>query len=197
MDTRQRLRAELKQRRTEHSAQECTVSSLQICEHIRRDRLFHARKRFALYYPVGNEVNLMPLLHIAWSFRKETYLPVLATFPKGYLWWVPYYDHTPLYLNKFQIPEPRHNARDRTTRIRSLDVIFMPLVGFDKNGNRMGMGGGFYDRSLAKCYRSASSWHRPLKIGVAYSWQEVDKLPSEKWDIPLDAIVTENGLTWF
>ena len=197
MDKRQQIRNELKQRRSMHSDAECQSLSRKICQHIHNERIFKTKKRFAFYYPVGNEVDLRELMDQAWSWGKQTFLPVLAKFPKGNLWWVEHNATTPMYLNQFGIPEPAHPPRARRTRIRSLDVIFMPLVAFDAKGNRMGMGGGYYDRSLAKCYRQDTTWHRPIRMGVAYSWQQVASIPVEKWDIPLDAIATDEGVTWF
>lgn len=197
MDKRQQIRAELRQRRIEYSDAQCQSLSRQICTHLQHEKIFKNRSRFAFYYPVANEVDLLDLMFRAWSFGKKTFLPVLASFPKGNLWWIEHTDSTSMYLNRFGIPEPAHSPRTRRVKLRSLDVIFIPLVGFDLNGNRMGMGGGFYDRSLAKCYRENNPWQRPLRIGVAYSWQQVKTVPTESWDIPLDAIATENGLTWF
>ncbi len=197
MPTREQLRIELKQRRDQHSETECEKLSVSICEHIRRSKLFINRQRLALYYSVGNEVNLEHLFHYAWALNKTLFLPVLSRFPKGHLWWIQYIENTPMYLNRYQIPEPVHSGHARRTKLRSLDVVFMPLVGFDDKGNRLGMGGGFYDRSLSRCFRQSTTWHRPVRIGVAYSWQQLTKIPNEPWDIPLDAIVTEQGITWF
>ncbi len=197
MPTRKQLRNELKQRRNTHSKAQCQELSLQICEHIRRSKPFTHRQRLALYYSIGNEVSLEHLFHYAWTLNKTLFLPVLSHFPKGHLWWIKFLEHTPLYLNRYQIPEPVHPARARRTKLRSLDVIFMPLVGFDDKGNRLGMGGGYYDRSLSRCFRPSTAWHRPVRVGVAYSWQQVTSIPVETWDIPLDAIVTEQGVHWF
>lgn len=197
MDKRQIIRNELKKRRSRHSDSECQTLSRQICRHIQHERHFKNRQRFAFYYPVGNEVNLLDLMYRAWDLKKTTFLPVLASFPRGNLWWIKHSETTPMYENRYGIPEPYHPARSRRTKVRSLDMIFMPLVAFDARGNRMGMGGGYYDRSLAKCYRTDNQWHRPIRMGVAYSWQQVDDIPTEKWDIPLDAIATEHGVTWF
>ena len=197
MDQRQQIRAELKQRRNNHSQAQCQALSIQICSQLQNQRDFKTRNRFAFYFPVGNEVDLTALMSHAWSLKKKTYLPVLATFPKGTLWWIKHTATTALYLNRFGIPEPEHPARARRTKLSSLDMIFMPLLGFDNKGHRMGMGGGFYDRSLSRCYRPDKLWHRPIRMGVAYSWQQVDSIPVENWDIPLDAITTENGITWF
>lgn len=197
MPTREQLRKTLLQRRNRCSRAECLQLSAQICTQLRHSKLFVNRERLALYYSVANEVDLTPLFGYGWSLNKKIFLPVLCHFPKGQLWWVQYNRDTPMYLNKFNIPEPDHHARARSTKTQSLDVIFMPLVGFDRHGNRLGMGGGFYDRSLARCFHPAKTWARPLRVGVAYSCQQVEHIPNEKWDIPLDAVVTEHGIQWF
>jgi 5-formyltetrahydrofolate cyclo-ligase len=74
--------------------------------------------------------------------------------------------------------------------------MLLPLVAFDERGNRIGMGGGFYDRTLANLQHS-DGWQRPKRIGVAYQLQQTRKIPSEEWDIPLHAVATEQGITWF
>jgi 5-formyltetrahydrofolate cyclo-ligase len=73
---------------------------------------------------------------------------------------------------------------------QQLDAVIVPLLGFDNNGNRLGMGGGYYDRSFA-FRKQRRAWRRPLLIGVAYSFQQVDAIQTEPWDIPLDAVITE------
>ena len=72
----------------------------------------------------------------------------------------------------------------------------MPLVGFDLNGYRLGMGGGFYDTSLAYL-RRRSAWKKPFLMGIAYECQKVETLPRDPWDIPLDAVLTEKKLYRF
>ena len=89
-------------------------------------------------------------------------------------------------LNRFGISEPALNS----TAIRLLSqhhLLLMPLVGFDAQGNRLGMGGGFYDRTLANINALKN---RPTLVGVAHDCQQVDELPVEPWDVPLDLIVT-------
>jgi 5-formyltetrahydrofolate cyclo-ligase len=71
----------------------------------------------------------------------------------------------------------------------------MPLVGFDKAGNRLGMGGGFYDRSFA--FKQKRHSCQPKLIGLAHSIQQVDNLSVQGWDIPVDNIVTELGVSRF
>ncbi len=77
-----------------------------------------------------------------------------------------------------------------------LDALILPLLAFDTQGQRLGMGGGFYDRSLA-ALRHRRRWRRPRLLGVAHGFQEVSELPREPWDVPLDGIVTEQGYRSF
>jgi len=90
--------------------------------------------------------------------------------------------------NSFGIREPHAGpARD----VSKLDLLLIPLVSFDAHGTRLGMGAGYYDRLLAPVRAS----ERPLRVGVAYACQRAERLPREPWDVPLHAVVTEDG--WF
>ena len=94
-----------------------------------------------------------------------------------------------MHLNRFGIQEPACSPR-HWVRAWQLDLILLPLVAFDESGNRLGMGGGFYDRSLA--YRqSRTHSRRPRLIGLAHELQRVEQLATNSWDIPLDMIATE------
>lgn len=88
--------------------------------------------------------------------------------------------------NRFGIIE---SSDPRRRGINSLDALLIPLVGFDARGNRLGMGAGFYDRALTQRHG-----RRPLAIGVAFACQQVDALPVDPWDQPLDYIVTDSGI---
>jgi len=76
---------------------------------------------------------------------------------------------------------------------RELDIVFLPLVGFDTSGHRIGMGKGFYDRALSH-RRHLRRWRRPLLVGIAYNVQEVADLAASRHDVPVDLIVTESTL---
>ncbi len=92
--------------------------------------------------------------------------------------------------NNFGIAEPGDRGRILTAE---LDVVLVPLVGFDDAGNRLGMGGGFYDRHFS-FLRSRTHFRRPRLIGVAYEMQRLPKLPTDPWDVPLWAVVTDRGI---
>lgn len=153
---------------------------------------FKRAQHIALYWPADGEPDLR-LLAALIKPHQSLYLPILT---RGLrlrfaLWQLDF----PVRLNRFRIPEPRHRVIDRRAA-RQLDMILMPLVGFDDAGNRLGMGGGFYDRTLA--FRHARRrWRKPLLIGVAFGLQRCPSLPAEPWDVPLDGVVTEDGLRLF
>jgi 5-formyltetrahydrofolate cyclo-ligase len=151
----------------------------------------HAR-RIALFWPADGEVDLRPLSLLAHP-RQALYLPILVRgFRLRFAHWL---IGQRMRLNRFRIPEPHHHPSDLLSA-GALDLILMPLVGFDDAGNRLGMGGGFYDRTLA--FRHARRrWRKPLLIGVAFGLQRCPPLPAERWDVPLDGIVTEDGVRLF
>lgn len=95
--------------------------------------------------------------------------------------------------NRYGIPEP---SDARPLRARQLDVLFVPLVGFDDQGYRLGMGGGYYDATLAYRRRGRAG-KKPLLIGVGYECQRVASLPHDPWDTQLDAMLTERQLIFF
>lgn len=143
-------------------------------------------QRIAAYLANDGEISLSPLLMRCFQNDISVSLPVLHPFTGKHLLFQDYTVDTPKALNRFGISEPALNS----TTIQPLEThtcLLMPLVGFDAAGNRLGMGGGFYDRTLASIQQLAS---RPALIGVAHDCQQVDKLPVQSWDIPLDMIIT-------
>lgn len=154
--------------------------------------LFQRSGRIAFYYASDGEVDTFPLLRRAWSMGKRCYLPKLYRIKKRRLWFAAIEEGGKLASNRFGIPEPHLSAR-RMVDARSLDLIVMPLVAFDDGGNRIGMGGGFYDETLA-FLNHRRAWQRPRLVGVAYEFQKVDSLHAYSWDVPLQAIVTEEAV---
>ena len=92
--------------------------------------------------------------------------------------------------NRFGIPEPDLSA-DSLLAPAEMALVVVPLLGFTRSGQRLGMGGGFYDRTFAfRRERAAPPW----LVGAAYSFQELEQLKTEAWDVPMDAVVTEKEL---
>lgn len=100
---------------------------------------------------------------------------------------------TPMTSNRYGIPEP---VDAKPLHARQLDLLLMPLVGFDLAGRRLGMGGGYYDATLA-FLRHRRHWRKPRLVGVAFECQRVETLPHDPWDMPLDAVLTEKRLYRF
>ena len=192
----QHLRQQIRKQRCSISVNERTKRSKQLIQHLAHSKIFQKSQHIAFYLPNDGEIDLRPLIKIAWKQNKCCYLPVLGLKHGRALWFLPYKPETRLYKNRFGIQEPVHHHQKRLFKTQSLDLILMPLVAFDLTGNRMGMGGGFYDRTLAYL-QQRKNWHKPRRIGIAYAFQQVEKLTARIWDIPLEGVVTEQKLKIF
>lgn len=149
-------------------------------------------RRLAAYLPTNGEIDPGPVLDWALARRRTCYLPVLSHINGNRLKFAPVSYDTDMGINRYGIPEPVVPLRRQVNASR-LDVILLPLVGFDKHGNRIGMGGGYYDRSL-QLMRYRRRWRKPRLVGIAHACQEVERIESRSWDIPLDAVVTDQGI---
>ncbi|WP_017443582.1 5-formyltetrahydrofolate cyclo-ligase [Gayadomonas joobiniege] len=181
---KQAIRQSIRQKRNQLSAHAQQIAATAIVRQANEHLLLNKVSSAAFYLANDGELNAMPLLQSAQSLGIKTYLPVLHPFAKGHLAFYRYQTNNQMTVNRYGIPEPVLDAR-HVCPVNQLDIIFLPLVGFDKMGNRMGMGGGFYDRTL-----SVSPPGTPKLIGLAHQCQEVEALPVESWDIPLHGILT-------
>jgi len=187
------LRQKIREQRRNLSESEREHAAFLLCERLAATKEFKRSKNIAFYLTNDGEIDLTLLIKHAWQQGKQCYLPVLAEPNTNRLWFIPYTPETKLKHNRFAIPEPIHSRSTRMRKTVSLDLILMPLVAFDINGQRMGMGGGFYDRSLA-FLKTRQHWHKPNLIGVAYDFQKQSKLETNSWDIAMQAVVTEKSL---
>lgn len=145
---------------------------------------FKTAQTIALYHAVHGEINLQPVWSKAEQQRKICVFPCVV--PENILQFLPASTKSIFKNNRFGIPEP---SSDKNTMvpIAQIDIMLIPLVVFDIFGNRIGMGGGYYDRSLAQ--------QRPRHlIGVAYDFQRTSLIIPDPWDIPLQAIVTPHRM---
>ncbi len=194
---RQQLRRKIRQQRQQLSQRQCCDYRKQFFKVAQQQQLLLNYQHIAAYLPIGGEADVTLILAQALKQKKSCYLPVVKPKPEMKLWFSPYYSVKPqqqsLKTNHFGILEPSHI---KYRSVWSLDLILMPLVAFDLNGNRLGMGAGYYDRTLAYL-QHRQYWLKPVLIGVAYEFQQVDKLPYQYWDIPLQGVLTEKQLYWF
>lgn len=159
--------------------------------------------KVAIYLDDFGELPTQPLLKWCQRMGYEAYMPVINTLGKDnkHIRFAPI-EHTKL----INIPTVRHPFGMQETKHRhlltadKLDLIICPLVAADEQGNRMGMGGGFYDTTMAKSYQySSSKNHRkhPLRVGWCYEFQVVNKIQTQPWDVPLNALITPKKIRWF
>ena len=189
---RNELRRSLRQQRRALTPHQRREASAALDRRLGPHPLFLRSRHIAFYLPNDGEMDLSPLLHRALAMGKKCYLPVLSPLYHNRLWFAPYHDESELALNRFGIPEPIVNWAGMRPAW-TLDLVLTPLVAFDAAGNRLGMGGGYYDRTLAYLTRRRH-WHKPHLLGTAYAFQQVESLPHEPWDVPLHGVVTETSL---
>ena len=191
--SRPALRRKLREKRRNLSASQQRLAAHKLHRLLAQHPLFRRARHIALYIANDGEIDPQLLLRAAQKMGKATYLPVLDAWPRTRMVFQRVRPGEQLKPNRFGIREPGF-SRARQRPIWTLDLVLMPLVGFDEYGGRLGMGGGFYDRSLAYRARRKKS-HKPTLLGLAHECQKVDRLPLASWDVTLHATVTENG--WY
>lgn len=155
----------------------------------------------ALYMAVRNELDTRLLFDEALKQGKRVYLPRVETDKEGIMHYAPCTGRNELAPGAYGIPEPRESApaclfgSDEDTsgyRMRPWpDLFLLPGVAFDRRGYRLGYGGGYYDRFLARC-----SGRQTTFVAIAYNFQVVDRVPDAEWDRPVNAICTDKELIW-
>ncbi len=184
--SKEHLRKTLRAARNALSGKQQSEASINLLKQIIKLPQFLKSKRIAAYLSSDGEINLEPLIHQSWAMGKEVYLPVVKSVKSRELWFVLFTPETTLIQNRFNIfePDPHQNPK---LAAHLLDIVFTPLVGFDSSGNRLGMGGGFYDKTFS--FKQDNSKSKPLLIGVAHECQRLDKITAEEWDLKLDCAI--------
>lgn len=185
--TQQTLRNQLRQQIRKTRANLTALQQQQAEDSITQQALELIEERnaqhIALYISFDGEISTDKLIKILWAQGKQVYLPVLHPFNPNHLLFLRYLPDIPMLKNKFGIWEPKLNVQN-VLPLDELDILFTPLVAFDKQGNRLGMGGGFYDRTLQHWQKSSF-----IPVGLAHQCQQVEQLPTEAWDVPLHQIL--------
>tara|TARA_B110000211_G_C13908492_1_gene477199 strand:+ start:211 stop:858 length:648 start_codon:yes stop_codon:yes gene_type:complete len=185
------IRQQVRQLRQDLTSKQQTDAALQLLARFSVDEKILSANSIALYLSNDGELDTEILIEWCWQQGKQVYLPVLHPFAKGHLLFLHYERQTPLVNNRFGIAEPKLDV-SKVIVPHQLDIICTPLVAFDHLGARLGMGGGFYDRTLSRWHQhhQQQSTVKPYPIGLAHDCQLVAPLPSESWDIPLPEIIT-------
>lgn len=185
------LRQQMRRQRRSLSPSQQRAAAIAVRNRIRHQLWFLKARHVALYLPNDGEIDPTPLLKLCWKMRKQVYLPVLHPIRHNRLWFIKYTPNTRMSPNRFGIPEPSLRKHPRRPAW-AMDLVMLPLVAFDAAGNRMGMGGGFYDRTFGYKLKEKSMKGAQL-IGLAHEFQRVEELPVQPWDVPLFGIVTDKA----
>ncbi|WP_053981465.1 5-formyltetrahydrofolate cyclo-ligase [Marinagarivorans algicola] len=187
-------RALIRQQRQALSYAQQRLAAQQLCIHISRHPSFRRANCISAYIASEGEISLAPLIKLAHKQGKACYLPVIQKRPaidraeatKLIMRFSLFMPHSKLVTRRFGLLEPQ---KVRLMALDKMDLILCPLVAFDRQGHRIGMGGGFYDRALSRICRT-----RKKRIwGVGHYLQQHPIVPAP-WDITLDGVFTDNGV---
>ena len=161
------------------------IANSRINEKFIRSHEFSAARTVACYLPMDDEVDPSRIIERAWCAKKRVFCPVIEK--NGSMVFRKLDRDTMLHRNYYGLWEPVNGV---TISSRSLDLVVTPLVAFDTNNNRIGMGGGFFDRSFA-FLKHKQRWLRPKLIGLAYACQKVEEIETNPWDIRLYSVISD------
>ena len=188
MQTHDEMRQAGRQRRAELAPEPLERAATALCGKILGLDAYKRCSRLAVYFAVNGEVGLQPVIDHALATGKSVYLPNLD---QQSLRFSPYFHQQKMRINRFRLPEPDVDDAEMLAP-RHLDLVLAPLVVFDEHCNRIGMGGGYYDRSFA--FRKDPQVTQLVLIGVAHDFQKVDRIEPEDWDVRLDMVVTDKAI---
>lgn len=183
------LRRWLRQQRAALSPRVRQHAELQAARQAKANGWLRHGKRIAAYIPVGSEFSPWPLILLALHRGAEVYLPQIPARGRQ-LRFVRFDQHSLWTVGQYGIPELLNG---QSCLPRRLDSVFLPLVGFDASGGRLGQGGGYYDATFA-FRRNRRHWKKPRLIGLGFTCQQVEALPKDPWDLCLDAVLTGGSL---
>jgi len=188
---RQTLRTTVRTKRQSLNEAEQKIASANLLTQLINNEKVKQAQHIAIYLANDSELDAFPFIQWCWQTDKCVYLPVIHPFTAGQLLFLKYDKTTKMQTNRYGISEPKLDVT-AIKLVNDIDIIFTPLVAFDKKGNRLGMGGGFYDRTLACWYQEyqSNALTKPYPIGLAHTCQKVESIPCELWDIPLPEIFT-------
>tara|TARA_R110002073_G_scaffold43456_2_gene120949 strand:- start:437 stop:1027 length:591 start_codon:yes stop_codon:yes gene_type:complete len=188
-DNRNTLRSSLREIRKKLSSEQQEAAAVALFNLLGNQDFFRVAQRIAFYQVADGEIDPRMLLDLALSEGKSCFLPVIEADNPEFVSFSAYDANTELVPNKWGIAEPPSSEVISPT---NFDVVFVPLVGFNKACFRLGMGKGFYDRTFSfKIFNRRSS---PLLVGLAHECQLVESFEVESWDVRLDAVATEKKI---
>lgn len=189
-EARPALRKELRRRREALSAQQRIAAANSLVVQLERIPEFLTDRRIAGYWAIGGELPLLGLMPGLRVRGQVWHLPVVGADKRlRFAAWRPGGE---IATNRYGIPEPV-SAESELLSPREIDLVLLPLLGFDRSGHRLGFGGGYYDRSF-DFLRQRDGVGKPVLVGVGYGLQEVEAIEPMPWDVRLDYVATEREL---
>ena len=180
------IRERLKEKRKNLTKEQSSELSHAIFLRIIRSSWIQEHSNIGIYYALNGEADTLKLIEFLWSNNQNAFLPVMH---HNSLLFGNFAPNSDLNENTYGIPEPELTKENQVSALE-LDMVFVPLVAFDQDGYRLGMGGGYYDRTFEKKLKDQKPT-TPLLVGLAYEFQKQNNLVHEPWDVPLDMVVTE------
>ena len=183
-EQKESVRKILRQRKEAMLPEDRLRKSHRICRHIME--IIRSGETVMVFTSKEREVNTKPLIMALFNRGNKVVVPIIVkedcSLRLSYL-----RDFSALVPSTFGVPEPI--GSEIPAAAQDIDTIILPMLGFDRKGGRIGYGAGYYDRFLSK---------NPdlRKIGIAFACQEVDSLPVDENDIPMDAVITEDGIVY-
>ncbi len=193
---KQTLRSQIKQQRQALSQQQQHTAEHSLTTLLLQQPAINTSQHIALYLPHKGEISLQAFAKKAWEAGKNLYLPVINPTHSSHskspvMLFKEWNANSTLITNSWGITEPSNSP---SIKPEQLDLVLMPLVAFDKKGNRLGMGGGFYDKTFA--FKKTNPQQKPLLVGIAHAFQEVDALSTNSWDVAMDGVATDKNIFW-
>ncbi|MFO7718663.1 MAG: 5-formyltetrahydrofolate cyclo-ligase [Thermodesulfobacteriota bacterium] len=182
------LRRTLLRQRRQLTARQVGAASQAVCEQVLSLKMWQDTENILFYAPINNEINTWPLIRSGWTQGRTILFPRCRENEPGEMDLACVRSPEELQPGFKNIFEPQADLC-RSPELFTLGLVFVPCVGMDRRGNRLGYGGGYYDRFLS---RTQGVWVAAL----AYSFQILDAVPHDPWDIPVDCIITETETIW-
>ena len=183
------LRDTLRKKRQRMSPEQQIQAQTSLAKIVCTSNYFLQSKNIAVYHAIDGEINPIIIVKKAWELGKQCFLPVCLESQNLLLKFLPFNENTPLHINHLNIPEPPYNSQ-KLILAQQLDLVLCPLTGFDTKGHRLGMGKGYYDYTFSFTQETTT----PILLGLAHECQKTDKIPTNKYDIPLHGIATDTRI---
>jgi 5-formyltetrahydrofolate cyclo-ligase len=193
LSTKDQLRKKLRTQRAAIDAKTRQAAALASMQILADTSIFKNVQHIACYLAQGSEFDLQPIIELIWKVGKKCYLPVLGPEQEKSLHFIAYEADDCLQTNSYAIQETIFSP-DKEIPAEQLELVLVPLIGFDLAGHRLGSGSGYYDRAFAFLLQKPLPV-QPYFVGVGYQAQAIDCVPYDAWDVPLNGLLTEQAFT--